>query len=202
MTAKLTFGGVEGRDVYNITAPFEYEGATVIAGRVERRDQELSEIVLFREVDGAWLPLPDAPTFPGLQDPCIAKVDGRLLLGGVRFPVTVGDDDKAWQMEFYLDGEHVFTGPPKMKDIRFAQLPDGRLLVCSRPQGEKGGRGKIGYLVVDSLELLTPQAVQDAPLLEGLCTDEEWVGFCGSPTLTNSPIFVKPSATTESCQSS
>ena len=58
-------------------------------------------------------------------------------------------------MEFYresLNGgfDKALTGPPKMKDIRFLQLLDGRILVLTRPQGERGGRGRIGFCVVDS----------------------------------------------------
>ena len=41
---KLQFTGVGDKDVYNITAPFQIDGVTVIAGRVESRDSEHSEI--------------------------------------------------------------------------------------------------------------------------------------------------------------
>jgi hypothetical protein len=167
--------------VYNITAPFKYLGEVTIAGRVENRDEELSETVFFRKIGEAWMPIANGPRFPGLQDPCITMIDGRLLLGGVRFPVKVGAEEMAWQMEFYVeeeDGvfEHVFTGPAKMKDIRFVQLPDERVVVFTRPQGIKGGRGKIGYFVANSQASLSAQAIDDAPLLEGLCPGEEWVG--------------------------
>ena len=40
---KIAFGGVGERDVYNITAPFQIGGETVIAGRVESRDSELAK---------------------------------------------------------------------------------------------------------------------------------------------------------------
>ena len=194
-SGKLTFGGVHGRDVYNITAPFDYAGETVIAGRVEKRDEELSEIVFFRNNGDAWVPLANGPRFPGLQDPCITTVDGCLLLGGVRFPVKVGGEDKAWQMEFYLeeeDGsfEHIFTGPPKMKDIRFVQLPDGRVIVFTRPQGEKGGRGKIGFFLADTQAALNTQSIEDAPLLEGLCPEDEWVGANEAHVLADHRIGV------------
>ena len=101
---KLVFSGFPGHDVYNVTAPFEWKERSVIAGRVERRSEELSEIVLFSETDGEWRPIEGAPTFPGLQDPCVTMMDGKVILGGVRFPVTIGEDRKAWQMEFYREG--------------------------------------------------------------------------------------------------
>ena len=141
----------------------------MIAGRVERRSEELSEIVLFSETDGEWRPIEGAPTFPGLQDPCVTIMDGKVILGGVRaFPVTIGEDRKAWQMEFYREGlnggfDKVLTGPPKMKDIRFLQLPDGRILVLTRPQGERGGRGRIGFCVVDSLIQARWETIENAP---------------------------------------
>ena len=94
---KLVFSGFPGHDVYNVTAPFEWKERSVIAGRVERRSEELSEIVLFSETDGEWRPIEGAPTFPGLQDPCVTMMDGKVILGGVRFPVTIGEDRKAWQ---------------------------------------------------------------------------------------------------------
>ena len=35
------------KDVYNITAPFEWDGKTLLAGRVEERDSEHSEVFFF-----------------------------------------------------------------------------------------------------------------------------------------------------------
>lgn len=51
---KLIFSNVDGMDVYNITAPFEDEGDIVIAGRVENRDSECSNIIFFVNRDGVW----------------------------------------------------------------------------------------------------------------------------------------------------
>ena len=191
---KLVFSGFPGHDVYNVTAPFEWKERSVIAGRVERRSEELSEIVLFSETDGEWRPIEGAPTFPGLQDPCVTMMDGKVILGGVRFPVTIGEDRKAWQMEFYREGlnggfDKVLTGPPKMKDIRFLQLPDGRILVLTRPQGERGGRGRIGFCVVDSLIQARWETIENAPLFD-LCPEEQWVGANEAHLLTKNKIGV------------
>ena len=60
-----------------------------------------------------------------------------------------------------------------MKDIRLLELSDGRILVAVRPQGEIGGRGKIGFLVVKSLDELTKERMESAPVLEGQFVDEE-----------------------------
>ncbi len=191
---KLVFSGFPGHDVYNVTAPFEWKERSVIAGRVERRSEELSEIVLFSETEGEWRPIEGAPTFPGLQDPCVTMMDGKVVLGGVRFPVTIGEDRKAWQMEFYREGlngefDKVLTGPPKMKDIRFLQLPDGRILVLTRPQGERGGRGRIGFCVVDSLIQARWETIESAPLFDH-CPEEQWVGANEAHLLTKNKIGI------------
>ena len=191
---KLVFSGFPGHDVYNVTAPFPWKERSVIAGRVERRSEELSEIVLFSETDGEWRPIEGAPTFPGLQDPCVTMMDGKVILGGVRFPVTIGEDRKAWQMEFYREGlnggfDKVLTGPPKMKDIRFLQLPDGRILVLTRPQGERGGRGRIGFCVVDSLIQARWETIESAPLFDH-CPEEQWVGSNEAHLLTKNKIGI------------
>jgi len=63
-----------------------------------------------------------------------------------------------------------------MKDIRLVELADEQVGVLTRPQGAKGGRGKIGFLTAPSLEAITAEAIQAAPLFAGQCRDEEWLG--------------------------
>jgi len=192
---KLTFSGVGQRDVYNIAAPFELDGRQVIAGRVESREVEHSEIVFFAAANGVWQPVPAAATFPGLQDPCITFIGGDIVLGGVRFPVTVADGSTGWRMEFYrgtsLNNLKLFLeGPDKMKDIRLVELADEQIGVLTRPQGTKGGRGEIGFLTVPSLEAITAGAIQEAPLFEGQCRADEWVGANEAHRLQNGMIGV------------
>ena len=50
----LTFKGVDGYDVYNPSIPFELNGKTYIAGRVEKRDSERSKVKLFDKKDGYY----------------------------------------------------------------------------------------------------------------------------------------------------
>lgn len=181
-SGKIRFGGVGNRDVYNIAAPFQFCGETLIAGRVEPRSTEHASIMLFRrETDGIWRPMPGAPVFEGLQDPCVTLIDGELVLGGVRFPITLDDGRIIWRMEFYrgrsLDQvEQFLTGPDGMKDIRLAGLPDGRTALFSRPHCGPEGRGRIGFAVVDSLESLSAEVISAAPILEGQFRDTEWGG--------------------------
>jgi len=179
----IHFDGVGDRDVYNITAPFSLSGETLIAGRVEARDTESAETVFFAEGhDRVWRPRAGAPTFAKLQDPCIAFIQGEFVIGGVEFPVELpGRDTPGWRMNFYrgttLETLRPFLqGPDHMKDIRLVELADGRVGACSRPQGERGGRGKIGFVAVGSIDQLTAAAIDAAPLLEGQFLSEEWGG--------------------------
>src|SRR5579872_23996 len=87
-TRTLAFEPMNGRDVYNITAPFHFDGKMLLAGRVEKRETEFSEIVIFEESEsGKWKPFFTHPDFQGLQDPCVTWAGDELVLGGVRFPV-------------------------------------------------------------------------------------------------------------------
>mgnify|MGYP001102900150 FL=1 len=178
---KLRFEGTNGRDVYNISAPFEDEGEFVIAGRVEARDSEQSDIIFFVERDGVWRPREGAPVFP-LQDPFHTRVNGELIFGGVQtFPHPEKEGHLGWRTVLYRGAnlaslKPFFTGPDFMKDLRLVQMKDGTIGVFTRPQGAKGGRGKIGYVNVPTLEDLTVDAVEQAPLLEGQFLDDEWGG--------------------------
>jgi hypothetical protein len=178
---KIRFAGTDGLDVYNISAPFEDEGELVIAGRVEARDSEDSRIIFFVERDGIWLPKEGAPVF-ALQDPFHTRIQGELIFGGVEtFPHPELEGMLGWRTVLYrganLAGlKPFFTGPDFMKDLRLVEMKDGTIGVFTRPQGAKGGRGKIGYVNVPRLEDLTVDIVEQAPLLEGQFLDEEWGG--------------------------
>ncbi|MDO3411469.1 DUF1861 family protein [Saccharibacillus sp. CPCC 101409] len=192
---KLVFGGVGARDVYNIAAPFEDEGEAVIAGRVERRDSEESEIVFFTEKDGVWTPREGSPLLK-LQDPFRAVVGEELLIGGVEtYPDPDHPGGLLWRTVLHrgskiADLQPFFRGPERMKDLRLVQLDDGGIGVFTRPQGEKGGRGKIGFLRLDSLDELSVDAIENAPLLENQFDDEEWGGANEIHPLANGRLGV------------
>jgi hypothetical protein len=193
--SKLSFGGIGERDVYNITAPFLDEGRRVLAGRVEARDCEDSEIMFFTERDGIWSPQEGAPVFR-LQDPFFTHVDGELVLGGVQiYPHPGLPGELKWRTLMYKGPslaklQLFFTGPEGMKDIRLVQLPGGDIAVFTRPQGQKGGRGKIGFIRVGGLEQLSAQLVQDAPLLEEQFAEGEWGGVNEAMVLANGLVGV------------
>lgn len=180
-SALLRFEGVGGRDVYNVTAPFTVDGEELLAGRVEDRAHELSDVVFFHREREAWVPFYEAPQLKGLQDPCVTFINGEVIVGGVRFPVRFADGRLGWRMEFYR-GESLSSlklmvqGPAGMKDIRFCGLSGGKVAVFSRPQGRRGGRGKIGFTIVDSLEDVTSEVIDTAPIIEGQFAPGEWGG--------------------------
>ncbi|WP_438347749.1 MTP-1 family protein [Paenibacillus sp. FA6] len=192
---KLVFTGVGDKDVYNITSPFEDEGEQVIAGRVESRDSEHSEVIFFVEKDGQWIPRQGAPILQ-LQDPFHTVIGTEHIIGGVQiFPHPEQEHALMWRTTFYK-GDSIsslkpfFTGPDGMKDLRLTELPDGSIGVLTRPQGDKGGRGKIGFFQVKSLGELTVENVENAPLLENQFIDDEWGGANEAHILKNGLIGV------------
>ncbi|EDM26416.1 hypothetical protein LNTAR_05559 [Lentisphaera araneosa HTCC2155] len=194
-TQQIQFCGVGEKDVYNITAPFECSGKTVIGGRVESRDSEHSQVFFFEEVNGVWTPIPGAQTF-NLQDPFFTRVGDELIVGGVEiFPAPCGTPNKlSWRTIFYRGKdiyslEKMFQGPEHMKDIRVVELADGRIGVFTRPQGERGGRGKIGYTQVNQLSELTEECINQAELLEQF-HDDEWGGANEIHLLSNGKLGV------------
>lgn len=176
----LIFEGIVDKDVYNITAPFTVNKQTVLAGRVESRDSEHSEVYLFEETKpNVWTQIPDSLVLE-LQDPFYTMIDGAVVLGGVEVDFSNPKQVK-WRTVFYRlksisQAEKVFVGPWGMKDLRLKQLKDGSILVLTRPQGEKGGRGKIGLTKAASFEELTIELIEEAPLLNHQFPDEIWSG--------------------------
>lgn len=179
---KLVFSGVEGYDVYNISAPFEIDQKKYIAGRVEKRNSEYSKVMFFeKKTSTEWNLSADAIQF-NLQDPFITKLDEMTLIGGVDVEFDAKTDKPLrWRTKFFKmnsisDMEELFAGPWGMKDLRLGQLSDGRIAVLTRPQGEKGGLGRIGFTVIKHLNELTIELVEEAPLLSNLFPNSEWIG--------------------------
>ncbi len=168
------------KDVYNITAPFVVGNKTYLAGRLEERNSEFAEIIFFeRKGDNNWEYVDNATKLE-LQDPFVTFINKNLILGGVR--IREGEDGKLiYKTEFYMgnsifDLKYLFEGPEYMKDIRFLQLQTRKILVLTRPQGKVGGRGTIGYLILDSIEDFTINKILNAKLLTEQFMPEEWGG--------------------------
>ncbi len=184
---KLIFEEVYGYDVYNPTSVFNYNGKNVICARVEKRDSEHSQAIFFYEKEkNHFYPLENIKRFE-LQDPYITKIGEYYIFGGTEIFPHPDDNTKLWwHAKFYYgtsleDLKELVTGPKGMKDIRIVELKDKTIGVFSRPQGEKGGRGKIGFTTVPNIFALNGDIIQDAPLLNQF-DDLEWGGV-NEPTL-------------------
>ncbi|TKD72356.1 MTP-1 family protein [Pseudalkalibacillus hwajinpoensis] len=192
---KLIFTGIGDRDVYNITVPFENEGEWIIAGRVEARDTEHSEVVFFVEKNNVWTPKEDLRTYQ-LQDPFLCFIHGQLVFGGVEiFPHPENDNALSWRTVFYKGDnlskmERFTTGPDGMKDIRLIELTNGTIGVFTRPQGEKGGRGKIGFTAIDNLDELQSETIANASLIQEHFVEDEWGGANEVHLLANGEIGI------------
>lgn len=192
---RLVFQGAEGFDVYNPTAPFPYRGRRLLCARVEKRESEVSQAVFFEETQPDVYRAADGWKRYPLQDPCITRVLGQYILGGTEvFPHPLNPGQVCWHTSFYYgpDLEHLeklTDGPDGMKDVRLVELADKRIGIFTRPQGEKGGRGKIGFTIVNDFSGVTAEAMEEAPLLD-LFNEEEWGGVNEAFLLTNGKIGV------------
>ena len=183
---KLEFDGTDGRDVYNPTALFKtrFRGkeVEVLLGRTEEPLKETgTESIFYAHSGKTWEAVPGAPKFQ-MQDPFFTHIGKELVVGGVE-TFDKGDGTLGYRTVFFRDHgqgiEHLVRfaeGPNGMKDIRILSLGDGQILVLTRPQGDVGGRGKIGITTVKSLDELNADVLTAAPLLEGQFAEGEWGG--------------------------
>ena len=184
--------------VYN-PAPVVIDGQTYLWARVDERITEKDSVVRFFKEgkNGEWEVVEGAPIFKRLQDPFYCGIIGGYhILGGVQVYETAGTPDLGYRTVFYRyknsfvelvnsNGEirnPFVVGPGKMKGIRLIQRENGRIGVFYRPQGQFGGRGRIGYFEIESLDTLE-SALADYDrrkdpntLIHELFVDEEWGG--------------------------
>lgn len=182
---------VKGKDAYNPTAPFEWRGKTLMAARVEDRSTETgSKTLFFKLAEGKWKLSGDGPSFT-MQDPFVVKIDKRLVLGGVE----VNWEDKTYRTVFYVGQDigkfkRLIHGPVGMKDIRLVQLQDGRIGIFTRPQGGVGGRGKIGFTVVNDLNELSLEVMMGAELIKDQFGKGQWGGVNQATLLEDGRIGI------------
>jgi hypothetical protein len=192
---RIKFLGFEGYDIYNPTAPFDYNDKKIIIGRVEKRESELSEAVFFvQQEDGSYIEFKEMPRYV-LQDPFIKKIGNYWVFGGTEvFDHPTNQGHLWWRTKFYYGEslealEPLTVGPSGMKDIRLVGLKDGGVGVFTRPQGIVGGRGKIGFVRIESIVDLTETIINNATLLD-LFDDEEWGGVNDAYLLEDGKIGV------------
>ncbi len=183
---RLQLRGIGGLDGYNISHPVTDGPNVVLPVRVEPRDAENSNVVFFDKTPESDVWERSSRVTFELQDPFVAFINGELTLGGVQIepniePPPPGEGQWRYRTILHrgpsLDSLAPFAaGPWGMKDIRLVELKDARVGVFTRPQGEVGGRGKIGFFIVGSLHEITTEAISAAPILEGMFIADEWGG--------------------------
>jgi hypothetical protein len=178
---KLRFKVDGNIDVYNVTAPFKLNGKTYLAGRLDKHQEFLESLVTFftPSKDGVWEVVKDAPTFK-LEDPAVVTIHGQLIFSGIKVLDKKSNPVKFLTV-FYrgrnLSDLHQFAqGPMQMKDIRLVELKDGRIGVFTRPQGQIGGLGTIGFTVLDSLSQLNADNLMRAKLFSNQFAPQHWGG--------------------------
>ena len=183
------------RDVYNISAPFVWENETLLLGRIELRDNENSETLFFTQHGDDWVPL-DGYESLKVQDPSFSRIGGMLVIAVVQTyddPIKLGK--LTYRTIFYRGKSpkaltRFAQGPEHMKDIRLLELDENRILVFTRPEGNVGGRGTIGYTIISSLDELNPWSIESARLLDQQFIPEEWGGANELHLLKNGKVGV------------
>ena len=180
----LKFNYPGNPDVYNPSIPFISDGIEVMACRVQQRSERDSFIAFFQKTDNIYQPVPNTPEL-FLEDPFVTVISNEIILGGVHVEWR-GSQALYWQTKFFKGNsifnlKHFADGPVHMKDIRLLELNDGRIAVCTRPQGKKmlekyGCIAKIGFTIVPDLDSLTADAIEAAPFIDDVFLSDEWGG--------------------------
>jgi hypothetical protein len=182
----------EPLDVYNITRPFESGDKIVLAGRLQPPGMNsYSKVSFFELKDSEWTLLEHLPTVD-LEDPFVTRIDNQIIFGGVSAVKT--PSETKYQTVFYKgetieDLKEFMRGPFKMKEIRLVQLPDRSIGLFTRPQGEIGGLGQIGFTAVHSLDQFTPEAIARASLIAQRFPGGEWGGVNEAYALADGRIL-------------
>jgi hypothetical protein len=199
-SARLTFHGVEGFDVYNTSIPFTWQAKTYLFGRVERRSEWARSWVRLFEYSGPddWTLVPTSMIYP-LEDPFICRIREALLLGGTHVRYKAGAMETFYGY-FYRGSDlndlyYFTTGPEGMKDIRLVELADRRIGVFSRPrhagiERQYGSAAQIGFTVIERLDELTSEVIDNAPYILGLFGEAEWGGVNQAYLLADGTIGV------------
>ena len=187
--AVQAFKGIDDPElcVYNCSIPFAWEGRRYVFGRVDPKFRwgVPPWVVLFVETGkDEWTV---DPKFHWLQlsDPAVQFIRGEIILTGTHVEKIAGKT--AGYVAYFYRGKdpyHLtyFThGPKRMKDIRPIELPNGRIGVFTRPRGEEvrrkyGSESLIGYVEVDDVEGITPEALEAARPIPGIFGRDEWGG--------------------------
>ena len=180
----LKFSGVGNKDVYNISQPFRIGDKTVIAGRVEeRKEWANSKVIFFEEKAKVWSPVHNTPTL-SLEDAFATTIGDETILGGVEVYTennAFNSSSIGYRTVFYKGSnmsslKRFSAGPDRMKDIRLVLNKKNKIGICTRPQGGKHGKGKIGTTEIEKIEDLNEENILNARIIEDLFIQEQWGG--------------------------
>lgn len=175
-------GITPGKDLYNITAPFDVNGDTFILGREESEAHARdSKVIWVKKENGIWRVDRKMPSIVG-EDPSITEINGEIIIGVVKVKWKRKKPEN-WTTNFYrgrnlkqlkkaIKKDSFTFGPRKMKDIRLVGLDSGKIGVFTRPDETK----KIGYIELDSLDELNEENILRAETIDGMFADDEWGG--------------------------
>jgi len=189
---KLTFN--EDRDVYNISPPIEIENKEFIIGRLEKRsDWAKSQVAFFTENAGVWERDSDLPLYD-LEDSFATRIGDEIVFGGVRVWRTLDKPENVDFRTVFYRGKNLKSlkefaySPVGMKDVRLTELEGGSIGVFTRPLGGVAGRGKIGFVRINSLDELTPEKLIRAKILKDKFVPNEWGGINEIHTLPDGKV--------------
>lgn len=186
---------LNGKTAYNPTVPIQHKGKKYLGIRVESFNSETDTKVLFAEEKENKLKIDYSIKSLKLQDPSYVKIKKYTLILGVN--VWKQNEKIEWKQDIYIGDdienlEYFCCGPVSMKDIRLVDLKD-RIGVFTRPQGVIGGKGKIGYFEIGTIDELKKMPEQDwykAQLIENLFSKEEWGGVNQAIRISNNEINI------------
>lgn len=146
-----------------------------------------SRVVFVKNVDGEWIPQRD-PILK-LEDPFVTIIDNEIYFGGVRLNLKNQNELEYWETVIHrgktipeMQKQEWIIGPRGMKDLRFLEQADGSIGWYTRPQGEIGGLGNIGYIEMsrEDFNSLSSKEVrkrlEEAPLLHVHFPEGQWGG--------------------------
>ncbi len=160
----------EDTTTYNPSTPFMDNDRQIMMVRVESASLENDSRVMFVDLETSEI-IPDAPIFEDMQDPYYLghfvdeQGEDYQVIGGVQIslPEEGSDDDTIRYQEVFYRYKNSITEPgdlelfsqgnPQQKGTRFVQTPDG-IAVFPRPQGDFGGKGRVGFFMTDNLDTL------------------------------------------------
>lgn len=159
-------------------------GVNIIAARIESLDSHWLDsklydphIMFFTRQEDQLVPIPDTPVFSQYEDPWATWLIGennvpQLLFGGVKVDYSGDKPVITTQLHFApsvqeLNPDRPFAEIRGMKDVRFAQLPNGQLAVFTRPTTGDAHPGRIGLKIIDSLDdIKNPETGYNVKLLK------------------------------------